>query len=228
MKKCIHLHLHIHSNAHSMLIAITYNPLAIISQTCESRSNWAYESMQREIWKDSASYKEQIWNISVSISLVFSFPPLSPPGASYEPPLQKHAELLKQSQRISIALHKQKLYPWPSGACGIMTDSIWHGFSCRKYQRNKGGGWHRSTGGTGVCEKQQDEHNDTRIGGAINCNQTQNVCLIRMKSQILLCEGMKEISSIDSISITSEWPNPNFLWIITIVIWFSYGCKIEM
>lgn len=64
MKKCTKFHLHIHSDAHSMLIAIT-----IMSYTCKSRRNWAHESMQREIWKDSTGYTVPIWNSSVSISL---------------------------------------------------------------------------------------------------------------------------------------------------------------
>lgn len=223
MNKCINVHLHLHSTLTRCL-----PPSPTISEwLCHKPVKWGVTEPTnrcREKYGRTTAVRRN--RSETSLSRVSSRSVTWTAETA-----ETHWIIEAEPTRLNLSTHKQQLYPWPWGTRGMMTDSIWHGFNHRKYQRNskkRRGLLTLIDGGTKMCEKQQHECNTTRM----RLLELQSIAIRlatrvshawRHRCEMIWAQEWKRISSIDSMNIMTERPKPNFPWIHRIVIWFSYG-----
>ena len=149
---------------------------------------------------------------------------------------QKHAELLKQSQRVSIHLHtnsdcirdpERLVGCWPIPSDKVSATVNTREFHTKKKRCGRGGCSHWLTWGLrGV--KNSNTSNATRM----RLLEMQSIairlryaCLTHMTSQMCddLCAGMEENFKENFKTWWTERPDLHFPWVHTIVVWLSYG-----
>lgn len=196
MNKCINVHLHMHSTLARCLSA---SP-TISERLCHKPVKWGVTEPTNRC-REKYGRTTAVRRNRSETSLSRSPPRVSSRSVTWTAETAETRWIIEaEPTRLNLSTHKQQPYPWPWGTRGMMTDSIWRGFSHRKYQRNS----KKKEGGVDTDRRGQwdvwkaatraQHYKNEIIRVAINCNQTRHACLTRMTSQMWddLCAGMKE------------------------------------